>query len=316
MLDFTQEISINEFLNNNKYESLLEPLENNLFKDSDNISMIFERNFPFHMNEDDANQNFPEIQKEITPEQNPFISEFKFEDANDKVENKYLETSMVLNEINDDNMKINVETKMKIFNITKERKFNKKCLPSYPRIDDYKIYWRTKINKYIFEVLNELIEKSDLPKDLKKIIHTPSYKKFTINVNRGSTYGDLSKTISEILIIGHETQKNQKQNFENIQAIYAYNLNYPTQSTQKIINFLNKTYEQIIEEFYNPQNERYNELCMDDTAKFHDEEFKKQKGFSLFEKNALINLFKQFKKNKQGNEKNIGRKRAPQKMNF
>ena len=37
---------------------------------------------------------------------------------------------------------------------SKVEKANKKSIPSYPRIDDYKIYWRAKINKYYIERIN------------------------------------------------------------------------------------------------------------------------------------------------------------------
>ena len=315
MLDFTKELSLNKVIYNNGYESLFDPIENPL-RDLDNISMIFEQAFPFKMNEANEEQNFPEYKKEIAAKENLFNPEFNYKDQNDKVENKYLETSMVLDEINEDYMKINGETK-KIFEIAKEAKPNKKSFPSYPRIDDYKIYWRTKINKYIVETINEFIEQSDLPTEFKKKkIHAPSYKMFTINVRCASTFDDLSKTISDILSLGHESQEKQRQNYENIQAINAHNLNHPSQSVQKIVDFLTKTYEQIIDEFYNPQNQRYFELCKDNTAIYHDEEFRKQKGFSLFEKNGLITLFKTYKGNMKGNEKMLGKKRTSKKPEY
>ena len=97
MLDFTKELSLNKVIYNNRYESLFDPIENPL-RDLDNISMIFEQAFPFKMNEANEEQNFPEYKKEIADKENLFNPEFNYKDQNDKVENKYLETSMVLDE--------------------------------------------------------------------------------------------------------------------------------------------------------------------------------------------------------------------------
>ena len=93
-----------------------------------------------------------------------------------------------------------------------------------------------------------------------------------------------------ILILGFETQKNQRQNRDNIQAIFNHYMNHPSEKVGKIIEMLNMTYERVIEEFYNSQ--AFNAIKGDDVAKFYDEEFRRQKHFSLFEKNGLIRLFK------------------------
>ena len=207
-----------------------------------------------------------------------------------------------------DHMQINEEVIPKIFDITKVDKANKKNIPLYQRIDNYKIYWRVKINKYYIEEINSLIKKSDLPNELKKIIHAPYYKGFTIKVKCSSTKEDFGKSMSTILTIGSENQKNQRQNWINIQAIINHNPDHRSETVKKIVDLLNKTYEQVISEFY--VSPKFFELCNDDTAKFYDEEFRKQKGFSLFQKNGLIKIFKDSKEKENGSQGMLGKKRA------
>ena len=244
----------------------------------------------------------------VNPEENPFVQK----DDNDKIDASYHATEMIPEENLSDHMQINEEAVQKIFDISKVNKTNRKSIPFYPRIDDCKIYWRAKINKYYIEEINSLIEKSDLPKELKKIIHAPYYKGFTIKVKCSSTKEDLGKKMRTILTIGHETQKNQSQNLHNIQAIINYNLNNQSESVQKIVDLLNKTYEEVIGDFY--VSPKLLELCNDDTAKFYDEEFIKQKGFSLFEKDGLIRIFRDNQGNEKGNKGMLGKKRAIKKV--
>ena len=146
----------------------------------------------------------------------------------------------------------------------------------------------------------------------KVIIHAPYYKGFTIKVKCSSTKEDLGKKMRTILTIGHETQKNQSQNLRNIQAIINYNLNNQSESVQKIVDLLSKTYEEVIGDFY--LSPKLLELCNDDTAKFYDEEFIKQKGFSLFEKDGLIRIFRDNQGNEKGNKGMLGKKRAIKKV--
>lgn len=305
MIDFNLYNSTN-FESFNMYkENTFVPQENNFFNDFNNFNNIFESKLPSLLNEDnEEDQRSALFRNEVVPEENLFIAK----DDNDKADAVYLATEMLPEEKTEEHMKINEEAVAKIFDVTKEKKAIKKSVPLYPRIDDYKIYVRAKINKYFIERLNTLIEASELPKELKKIIHAPNYKKFTIIVKCSSTYDDLSKTMSTILVKGHETQKNQRQNLENIQAIFNYSVNHQNQSVQKIVELLLKTYEQIIEEFY--CSSKFIELYNDETAKFYDEEFRKQKKFSLLEKNGLIRLFKGGKGKKEENEKMMGRKRT------
>ena len=313
MIDFNFDNSNNfsffkDFYNNDDNTFMLQ--EPNLFNETDNFN-IFDSKFPPLFNGENEDEPYPVLfQDEGAPKENPF----QLKDDNDKIDASFHATELIPEENLGDHMQINEDAIPKIFDITKVDKANKKSIPLYPRIDDYKIYWRSKINKYYIEKINSLIEESDLPNELKKIIHAPYYKGFTIKVKCSSTKEDLGKSMSAILTIGHENQKNQRQNWNNIQAIIGHNSNHQSESVQKIVDLLNKSYEQVIREFYD--SPKFLELCNDDTAKFYDEEFRKQKGFSLFQKNGLIKIFKGNKGKENGNERMLGKKRAIKAENY
>ena len=309
MIDFTLDYSSNyPFFNINDDEIFMSP-KPNLFENSVNFNDNFDSKFPPLFNDGQEEEQHSAIfDNMVNPEENLFLQK----DDNDKIDAIYHATEMIPEENLSDHMQINEEAVQKIFDISKVNKTNRKSIPFYPRIDDCKIYWRAKINKYYIEEINSLIEQSDLPKELKKIIHAPYYKGFTIKVKCSSTKEDLGKKMRTILTIGHETQKNQSQNLRNIQAIINYNLNNQSESVQKIVDLLNKTYEEVIGDFY--ESPKFLELCNDDTAKFYDEEFLKQKGFSLFEKDGLIRIFRDNQGNEKENKGMLGKKRAIRKV--
>ena len=231
--------------------------------------------------------------KEQTPNKEIKVKDFKCEEK------------PIENFINNGNIK-NIKPKEKIFEISKVKKTKKK-LPKYPRIDDGKIYFRVKINKWFIKSLNEKIRKSDLSKELKKIIHSPKYSKFTEKVTAKSTYKDLEKRMSTILCIGKEEYKNQRQNYENIQAILEFHKKNPTKSVGEIVKFLSMTYEEVIEEFY--KSDEYEKLKENETARFYDEEIVKEKSISLFDNNGLIRLFKSYFQKEDKDGAMLGKKR-------
>lgn len=232
-------------------------------------------------------------------------------DEDFQVENEYNELNMVIDE---DNMNkideeefqqklpkengLNIPPKKKIFDIIKAHK--NVYLPKYPRVDDCKIYWKTKINKYFIREVNRMISESDLPDGLKKIIHAPNYKNFTEVVTIQKSLEHLQISMNDILTLGSGSLKNQRQNEENINAIKAHYQNNPTESVRKIIELLEMTYEKVIEKFYN--SKAFKEFQNDDKAKnFYDPEIKRQKGFSLFDtkKGGLIKLLGKKRKDEQ-----------------
>lgn len=194
----------------------------------------------------------------------------------------------------------------KIFDIVKVNKNNPKA-PKYLRIDDYKILWRTKINKFYIRILNDAIKQSDLPSEYKKIIHSPSYKKFTEVVKSYSAYKDLQRSMKDILCIGKETQKNQIQNYTNIRNIEIVYENNHTPTIGKIVGLLRMSYEEVIRMYYDTK--MYKEIIQDDKARANDEELIRQKGITLFDEYGLITLFKSYFEEKDQDKKMIGKKR-------
>ena len=146
-----------------------------------------------------------------------------------------------------------------------------------------------------------------MPKALKKIIHSPSYKKFTQVVTCQANFDDLQKSMSTILCIGKETNKNQRQNHDNIQSILTHYKANPSRSVEKIIMLFKMTYEEVIERFY--ESKEFIELKSDDGAKFYDEELQRQKGISILEEKGLIKLFKSYFTPDGEKVKMVGRKR-------
>ena len=113
--------------------------------------------------------------------------------------------------------------------------------------------------------------------------------------------------MSTILCIGKEEYKNQRQNYENIQAILEFHKKNPTKSVGEIVKFLSMTYEEVIEEFY--KSDEYEKLKENETARFYDEEIVKEKSISLFENDGLIRLFKSYFQKEDKNGAMLGKKR-------
>jgi len=204
-------------------------------------------------------------------------------------------------EINENIQKISYNDKKneKIFKIIKVKK-KKKTLPKYPDIERLKIRFRARISKSYKINLNNEIKKSDLPKDLKKEIYSPHYKKFTRKVKCETAFKDLKKPMSDILCIGKEKDNKRKKNYENIKAIRTFNEKNPKTNVGKIIELLDMTYEEVIEKFY--ESRKLEEVKKEEVAKFYDEELVREKNISLFEKNGLIRLTKSYFASKEKNE--------------
>ena len=300
----------------NSFENDLNPYERNFMDDynnwEDSLEAIIkkkEEEFnevfkPLQNHEEDLNMN------EIAPLKNDFRYNDSEMDKEFKNEMELDEDKNQLNEVNDEIPEIGLNDdkprQEMIFEITKVNK-SKKGLPKYPRIDDCKIFWRAKVNKWYIATINNAISDSDLPKALKKIIHSPSYKKFTQVVTCQSNFDDLQKSMSTILCIGKETNKNQRQNHDNIQSILTHYKANPSRSVEKIIMLFKMTYEEVIERFY--ESKEFIELKSDDGAMFYDEELQRQKGISILEEKGLIKLFKSYFTPDGEKVKMVGRKR-------
>ena len=295
--------NFDEFNNHSLYQNLLEPS----FIDLDYISHFDEEDY---LNIDSKEEK--PIYQEKFSEESISKEKIPFKLDEEGMENEFV---MDLNEDDEHSNAIDesfkgiipdIKINEKIFDIVKVNKNNPKA-PKYLRIDDYKILWRTKINKFYIRMLNDAIKQSDLPSEYKKIIHSPSYKKFTEVVKSYSAYKDLQRSMKDILCIGKETQKNQIQNYTNIRNIEIVYENNHTPTIGKIVGLLRMSYEEVIRMYYDTK--MYKEIIHDDKARANDEELIRQKGITLFDEYGLITLFKSYFEEKDQDKKMIGKKR-------
>ena len=295
--------NFDEFNNHSLYQNLLEPS----FIDLDYIRDFDEEDY---LNIDSKEEK--PIYQEKFSEESISKEKIPFKLDEEGMENEFV---MDLNEDDEHSNAIDesfkgiipdIKINEKIFDIVKVNKNNRKA-PKYLRIDDYKILWRTKVNKFYIRILNDAIKQSDLPSEYKKIIHSPSYKKFTEVVKSYSAYKDLQRSMKDILCIGKETQKNQIQNYTNIRNIEIVYENNHTPTIGKIVGLLRMSYEEVIRMYYDTK--MYKEIIHDDKARANDEELIRQKGITLFDEYGLITLFKSYFEEKDQDKKMIGKKR-------
>ena len=91
------------------------------------------------------------------------------------------------------NQKINFENESKnisspIINISSNSNNDKFKPRKYFRVDDAKKHFKVAISQFASELLNNLIEESELPKRLKKKIHLPNSELFTSNPKEFDNY--------------------------------------------------------------------------------------------------------------------------------
>jgi hypothetical protein len=166
------------------------------------------------------------------------------------------------------------------------------------RMDYTKKHWKTRISDYAKEEINKYITESDLPKELKNLIHSPHSKKFSANPVVTANYKFLNYNLFQIFTIGKEDGKLQRQNEENITKIFEYiekvGHDNISESLRKIKNFFEMRYEDLIRKFYNSYE--FIDFKNDETTIFYDEGVKKQEKFSLLKDYGLIKLFKMIQK--------------------
>ena len=156
--------------------------------------------------------------------------------------------------------------------------------------------WRTTVNNYFIKKINKVIQDSDLPKELKRIIHTPNFELFTEKSKKSKVLEELDKLMKDILSLVKPGQIKAKDNEKNIKKIEDFYEENPSESVKKIITLFNKTYRETIEMFYSPDGKEYFNEFKEQNQK-EDEKFKDNRGYSLFETNALIRYFERSKKN-------------------
>jgi hypothetical protein len=170
---------------------------------------------------------------------------------------------------------------------------------------NYIIRWRTTVNKYFIKKINKVIQDSDLPKELKRIkIYKPNFEIFTEKSKKSKVLEELDKLMKDILSLVKPGQIKAKDNEKNIKKIEDFYEENPSESVKKIITLFNKTYRETIEMFYSPDGKEYFNQFKEQNQQ-EDEKFKDNRGYSLFETNALIRYFERSKKN----DKLLGKKR-------
>ena len=169
------------------------------------------------------------------------------------------------------------------------------------RMDYTKKHWKTRISDYAKEEINKYITESDLPKELKNLIHSPHSKKFSANPVVTANYKFLKYNLFQIFTIGKEDGKLQRQNEENITKIFEYieKVGYDniSESLRKIKNFFEMSYEDLIRKFYDSYE--FIDFKSDETTIFYDEGVIKQEKFSLLKDYGLIKLFKMIQKKRK-----------------
>ena len=151
--------------------------------------------------------------------------------------------------------------------------------------------WRTTVNKYFIKKINKVIQDSDLPKELKRIkIYKPNFEIFTEKSKKSKVLEELDKPMKDILSLVKPGQIKAKDNEKNIKKIEDFYEENPSESVKKIITLFNKTYRETIEMFYSPDGKEYFNEFKEQNQK-EDEKFKDNRGYSLFETNALIRYF-------------------------
>ena len=175
----------------------------------------------------------------------------------------------------------------KVLSVNKKKRMNfilegkkKKCR------NDYLI---KKIKKYSFSIkakkhLEELIDKCEFQDELKNAkVYLPDHAVFTSETNYRKNQVFLTMTLREIFSLGNKQKNvdlfNMILNSTNYQNQLAYD---------ELINYLDKTGEEIIMEFYDSQEfEKFKEENKEDG-----EAFRQEKKFSFMENYGFLKLIK------------------------
>lgn len=187
--------------------------------------------------------------------------------------------------------------------IQKVDKFKAKnqSLPNYWRFDMVKKHFKSRIIEFGYDWINKMIQKSDLPEELKKKIHKPNSLLFTANVKVTDNYNFLKDNLRKIFTIGKEKENLQKQNEYNIMKIFEYfekvRNNTLSDNLREIKVFFEMNYEDLIRKFY--LSDKFTEFKEDSITKFYDEGTIKQEGFSLLKDFGIIKLFMMLKKKRK-----------------
>ena len=210
------------------------------------------------------------------------INEGKVNDFREKKENLNLENSK---------NSTNTTLKKKIFHVVYESNDYKK---HSTRIDYLLKGFKTNFSSFIKIQVNNKIQASLLPEDLKKLeISTPNSIDFSSNVTINDNYIFLSFTVQEILCYykkNNSRNRNQKKNKKVIEKILNYIEGKDEKNFEEILSFLKMSLEDAYINFYD--STIFFQYARDENTLIGDKEFKAIYGFSLFEKYGFIKLLK------------------------
>lgn len=229
---------------------------------------------------------------------NEIPHQFSYNDPNEDNGTNFKFNSMCKGNENITDTEFNINKDISIIKTNKEinTRKGKNQKKNYYNPFNYIIRWRTTVNNYFIKKINKVIQDSDLPKELKRIIHTPNFEIFTEKSKKSKVLEELDKLMKDILSLVKPGQIKAKDNEKNIKKIEDFYEENPSESVKKIITLFNKTYRETIEMFYSPDGKEYFNKFKEQNQK-EDEKFKDNRGYSLFETNALIRYFERSKKN-------------------
>ena len=264
-------------------ESLYDNFDDNQFQDNSNQLVHFEPlnqiNNPDALNEEQKISLFWQKEQQENEDYESQIDKLNKLQNNPANEEKYEKP---------EKEEFKAEKKEnKVLSVNKKKKMNfilegkkKKCR------SDYLI---KKIKKYSFSVkakkhLEELIKKCKFQDELINAkVYLPDHAVFTSETNYRKNQVFLTTTLRDIFSLGNKQKNvelfNRIENSTNYQDQEAYD---------ELINYLNKTGEEIIMEFYDSQEfKKFNEENKED-----DEAFKQEKKFSFMENYGFVKLIK------------------------
>ena len=264
-------------------ESLYDNFDDNQFQDNSNQLVHFEPlnqiNNPDALNEEQKMSLFwQEEQKESKDYESQIdeLNKLQKNHANEEMYEKPKEEECKAEKKENKVLSVNKKKRM---NFILEGK-KKKCR------NDYLI---KKIKKYSFSIkakkhLEELIDKCEFQDELKNAkVYLPDHAVFTSETNYRKNQVFLTMTLREIFSLGNKQKNvdlfNMISNSTNYQNQLAYD---------ELINYLNKTGEEIIMEFYDSQEfEKFKEENKEDG-----EAFRQEKKFSFMENYGFLKLIK------------------------
>lgn len=228
--------------------------------------------------------------------ENLSISQKCSELANFNINKKPLKNNTIFNNMDSEN-KTNTQLTSKENGILNKinKKFNTRKIYKIKRIDYAIKHYKVYLSKFLKNYGNDLIQNSTLPLNLKiKKLFLPNYNSFTGNAKEQDNYDFLNFSVGQIFGYYKENEQKNTLQIKNINfikeiLIYIKNNEKPYQFYD-IIEFLNMSIEQANKMFFNSKN--FKQYCSESKTLELDIEFRRQKKFSLLEKDGFIKFAK------------------------